>query len=120
MNKNLLKKAFIGFITGVLCGLFSSGGGLILVPYISNFFNKNEKEARAISIFCILIMVVTSIIVYHNFERPDLKIAIYSAIGGVIGSIIGTKILEKISDKILTAIFILFTIYAAIMLFIKK
>lgn len=120
MAKDLLKKIGIGFTTGILCGLLASGGGLILVPCIAKYFNKSEKESRTTSIFCILTMVVTSIIVYHNLEKTDFKIAIYSAIGGVIGSTIGTKLLSKISDKILTAIFIIFTIYAAVMLLIKK
>ena len=120
MSKDLIKKICVGFATGILCGLFSSGGGLILVPFITNFLNKSEKESRAISIFCILIMVGACIIVYHNFEKTDLKIAIFSAIGGVIGAIIGTKIMSKINDKILVAIFIVFTIYSSIMLFIKK
>ena len=120
MKKDLLKKIAIGFITGMLCGLFSSGGGLILVPFIAKMLNKSEKESRAISIFCILIMVITSIIMYHNLEKPDLKIALYCAIGGILGAIIGTKIMSKLNDKVLTAIFIIFTFYAAITLLVKN
>lgn len=120
MYRDLFKKLAIGFITGVLCGLFSSGGGLILVPFITKFLAKSEKKSRAISIFCILIMVGTCIIIYHNLEKPNVKTAIYCAAGGVIGAIIGTKIMTKINDKILVAIFILFTIYASITLFVKS
>ena len=35
-NKNFWKNMLIGFFGGMVSGLFSSGGGLILVPYMSS------------------------------------------------------------------------------------
>ena len=53
-----MKKLFIGIIIGFISGMFSAGGGLILVPICTYAFKMDEKEARATTLFCILPMVV--------------------------------------------------------------
>ena len=45
----------IGFFSGVVSGLFSSGGGLLLVPYMTAILKMDEVKARATTIFCIFL-----------------------------------------------------------------
>ena len=83
------------------------------------FIHTEEKEARAIAIFCILPMVLTSMLNYNKSGNIDWKLGIYCGIGGLIGGWIGANILKKIKDKYLVLIFIIFLIYAAIQIFNK-
>ena len=108
----MLKKILIGLFAGILCGLFASGGGMILVPSFIYFLKLNEKEARATSIFCILPMVLTTTILYAKNQEIDWNNGIKTAIGGIIGAIIGTNILKKIDNKWLKLIFIIFLLYS--------
>ena len=44
-----LKKALIGIVAGIICGLFASGGGLILVPafiYLLGIEDKKQEEQQ--------------------------------------------------------------------------
>ena len=50
------KNIIIGFVAGIICGLFASGGGMILVPGFIYLLNLKDVEARATSAFCILPM----------------------------------------------------------------
>ena len=50
MKKNFLKKLLIGVIAGIISGLFSTGGGLILVPAFLYFLNLDAVKTRATSI----------------------------------------------------------------------
>ncbi len=121
-NENLNKKIKIivlGTLTGFLSGLFASGGGMIAVPGLVYFVGTGEKEARAIAIFSILPMVLTSMIFYNRAGNIDFKMGILCGIGGLIGGYIGAKLLKKINDKLLSLIFIIFLIYAAILTFNK-
>ena len=67
----------------------------------------------------ILPMVITSLIFYKNSGNVDWKIGILCGIGGIVGSIIGSNIMNKIKDKYLSLIFIIFLIYASILIFNK-
>ena len=118
-KKQKIKIIILGILTGFLSGLFASGGGMIAVPGLVYFVHTGEKEARAIAIFCILPMVLTSMFFYNRAGNIDYKMGILCGIGGLVGGWIGAKLLKKINDKYLSLIFIIFLIYAAILTFIK-
>ncbi len=113
-NKDKIKIMVVGILTGLLCGLFASGGGLILVPSFVYIFNQSEKKARAMSVFCILPMVLASLFFYNKAEYIDWRLGIICGIGGIIGGVIGANLMKKMNDKYLILIFIGFLIYAAI------
>ena len=110
MNKNkIFLKMAIGFIAGIISGLFSTGGGMILVPAFIYLLKIKDIKARGTSIFCILPMVLTSSFYYINW-----KIAFLCALGGAIGGYIGAKLLKKLPEKILKSAFAIFLIYVAV------
>ena len=49
-----MKKVLLGIISGLICGLFASGGGLILVPAYVYILHMDDVKARATSVFSIL------------------------------------------------------------------
>lgn len=114
MKNKILKKSVLGLISGIISGLFSSGGGLILIPAYTILFNSSEKEAKATSIFCILPMVFVSSVFFGVNNYINWKIAILCAIGGSIGGYIGSKLLNTLNPKYLKIIFILFLGYSSI------
>ena len=113
-KKEMVKKIAIGIIAGFISGLFSTGGGLILVPAFSYFLNLDAVKARATSIMCILPMVITTSFFYAKNNYMDWKIGILCAIGGAIGSYVGSKILNKIPSYILKITFAIFLIYVGL------
>lgn len=119
ISVNKIKIILLGVVTGFLSGLFGSGGGMIAVPGLVYLIHTSEKEARAIAIFSILPMTITSMIFYRKAGEIDFKLGALCGIGGIVGGIIGAKMLKKISDKYLVLIFIVFIIYASILLFNK-
>ncbi len=109
----MFKKIIIGIIAGIISGLFSTGGGMILVPAFVYILKMNQVEARATSIACILPMVITTSIFYARNDYIDWNIGIICAIGGMIGGFVGSKFLHKIPDYILKTTFIIFMLYIA-------
>lgn len=114
-----MKNALIGITAGIISGMFSSGGGLILVPIYVYVLKLNEKQARATSLFCILPMVIVTAILYSRSNFINWQIGIKCAIGGIIGGVIGGKLLNKIPSKYLKISFILFLFYAGISIIAK-
>lgn len=116
----MIKKIIIGFFAGIICGFFSAGGGLILVPACIYFLKLDEKKARSVSIFSIMFMVITAALFYCKDNFINWNIGIKCAIGGIIGSVIGSFLLKKVSNKYLKILFVIFLLYAAISILIKK
>ena len=55
MNKEKIQNILIGFIAGIISGLFGAGGGLILVPFMTIIQKEDEVIARATTIMCIFL-----------------------------------------------------------------
>ena len=108
-----MKKIIIGILAGIVNGLFSTGGGMILVPAFIYLLKMEDAKARGTSVFCILPMVITSSLFYQKDNYIDWKISILCAIGGTIGGYIGAKLLKKLNEKTLKISFTIFLLYAS-------
>ena len=117
--RNIIKKVIIGLLAGIISGLFSTGGGMIVVPAFIYLLNMQDKKARGTSIFCILPMVVTSGIFYYKSNYINWNISILCAIGGMIGGYTGAKLLKKIPTHYLKVAFTIFLIYASYKMIFK-
>ena len=109
----MVKKIIIGILAGIISGLFSTGGGMILVPAFIHMLELEDTKARGTSVFCILPMVLTSSIFYYKGNYIDWKIALLCAIGGAVGGYIGAKLLKKLPEKTLKIAFTIFLIYVS-------
>ena len=114
-----MKNVLIGIIAGIISGMFSAGGGLILVPIFVYILKLSEKRSRATSLFCVLPMVIVTAIMYSRNNYIDWWLDIKCAIGGIIGGIIGSKLLDKIPAKYLKISFIVFLFYAGVSLILR-
>jgi hypothetical protein len=108
------KKIIIGILAGLVSGIFSTGGGMILVPAFFYILKMDSVKARATSIACILPMVIVSSIFYAKNNYLNWNMGILCAIGGVIGGFFSSKFLNKIPENILKILFIIFILYIAI------
>ena len=109
----MVKKIIIGLLAGVICGLFGTGGGMILVPAFVYMLKINPKRARATSLCCMLVLVIISGIFYYQKHYINWQAGILCAVGGIAGGYLGAKLLKKVPDYILKMFFICFLIYAS-------
>lgn len=110
----MLKKILVGIVSGFICGFFTAGGGLILVPAFLYMLSMEPKKARATSIFCVLPMVMVTAILYGKNNLINWQSGILCAIGGIVGGIVGAKLLNKLSEKYLKIGFAAFLLYAGV------
>ena len=115
----MIKRILVGLVAGIISGLFTAGGGLIIVPALLYTLKLEPKKARATSVFCILPMVAVTAIFYGTNNLIRWDIGIKCAIGGIIGGIIGARLLNYLPEKYLRIAFTLFLIYAGINMIAK-
>lgn len=111
--------AFGGLLAGFLNGLFGSGGGTIIVPFMEEVLDIDEHKSHATAILIIFVFTLISLFFYVKGGNINFKTAIPVSIGGVIGGFLGAKLLKKLSGKIIRIIFGSFMIAAAIRIFFK-
>ncbi len=112
-NKKLLT-AVGGLAAGFLNGLFGSGGGTVIVPFLEEFLDQDEHASHATAILIILCFTIISLFFYGYRNHLDYPLALTVSIGGVVGGFIGAKLLKKLSGNVIRKIFGSFMILAAI------
>ncbi|WP_058486424.1 sulfite exporter TauE/SafE family protein [Defluviitalea phaphyphila] len=113
-----IKIIAVGFVTGMINGLFGAGGGSMVVPAMEKFLDVKEHEAHATAIAVILPLSIISTFIYVKHQNIVWESVLYVSIGGIIGGILGAKFLKKLSPKWLHKIFGLFMIAASIRMII--
>ena len=109
-----IKIGLIGFISGIINGLFGGGGGTILVLALTLILRINQHKAQATAISIILPLSLISSYIYYKSGFATMNVTFQIAVGGIIGSYIGSNILNKIPADYLRKIFSFFMIIAAI------
>ncbi|MBR4890026.1 MAG: sulfite exporter TauE/SafE family protein [Clostridia bacterium] len=112
--KKLLTCIIGGVTAGFFNGLFGSGGGTIIVPFLEKFLELEPKKSHATAILIILGFTSVSLIFYGFSKTLDFPLALKVSIGGVLGGILGAKLLAKLSSGTIHKIFGLFMIIASV------
>lgn len=113
MNKKA-KSIITGAFAGLANGFFGSGGGLFVVPLLTNWIKIDERKAFATSIGVILPLSLVSAVTYFLNGNIEFTSAIPFLVGGAVGGIISGKIFKKVPVHILRKIFALLIIYGGV------
>ncbi|MCL2018464.1 MAG: sulfite exporter TauE/SafE family protein [Oscillospiraceae bacterium] len=115
MKENLKKysKILIGTLSGVLNGLFGSGGGVVAVPLL-RLFGLEAKKSHATSVALIFFLSLMSVIAYSLKNNLEWKIALGFIPWGIAGAVLGALLLKKVPNTLLRRIFGLVVLISAV------
>ena len=116
--KKLKKIEIIAFgcVVGLINGFFGGGGGMILVPLLTEKFGFTQKEAQATAIFIILPISIASSIIYITRNSIDFVVGWSVFLGVLIGGGLGAVLLKKLNNLVVKTIFTIFMIVGGIFL----
>ena len=88
----------LGLISGVLTGLFGTGGGFFITPALNIFIGLPYNMAIGTSAFQVL--GSTSFALYHHFDRKmyGIRVAFLTGIGIPLGSFLGVKLVGHLTN----------------------
>ncbi len=112
-NKRMIC-AIGGIISGFCNGLFGSGGGTIVVPFLEEFLKLDPKKAHATTIMIIFSYTIISLFFYGFSGTLDIQLSVKVSLGGALGGYLGAKFLNKLAFKTIHKIFGAFMIIAAV------
>jgi len=119
----LISLAGLGFLIGILAGVFGVGGGFLLVP-LMNILLGIPMDIAAGSATCYIIGTSTTGVIKHFHKKNiELKAAIYISIGSMLGAVSGDILQDSLIafsggnrilfDQIMQGVFILILLVIA-------
>jgi uncharacterized membrane protein YfcA len=95
----------IAIVTGVaaggLAGVLGIGGGIIMVPVLTEFIHLGQRVAQGTSLAVIVVTAIVGAVSAHRRGLLDGVLAVRVAIGGSIGAIGGALLATQVVDETL-------------------
>lgn len=110
--KNKKQAAICGAASGILNGLFGSGGGIIAVPLLKKG-GLSQKEAQATALFLMFFLSAVSAGIYLYEGRLSFSEALGYIPGGILGGIAASLCFKKIKPVLMRKIFGGFVAFSA-------
>lgn len=96
----------LGFITGVLSGLFGVGGGFIIVPALILFSGMEIHQAIATSLLVISLVSISGVTAYVSTgNHLSIPIALEFLVGGGLGMSLGSLVARRLKGPTLQRVF---------------
>ena len=105
--------ALFSALSGAIGGM-GIGGGIILIPVLTAFFDIGQKSAQFLNLIYFVPLSLCALFVHVREGRVDAKKALYMAPTGVLGSFLGAGIASVVSVGLLRRIFGIFLLYIGI------
>ena len=119
---NVLILILIGFVAGILSGMFGVGGGIIIVPALIFFIGMSQHEAQGTSLGLMLLPIgAMAAYNYYQTGNLDVKAGLIIASAFVLGGFFGSKMALGIEEVTLKRIFgILMMVVSIKLIFFAK
>lgn len=103
----------VGILSGVLGGM-GMGGGTLLIPLLTIFFNFNQRVAQGVNLVAFSIMALIIIFIHIKNGLIDKKLALRFGLVALVFSCLGAFVANIISVKWLKVLFGVLLICVAI------
>ncbi|MDD4297778.1 MAG: sulfite exporter TauE/SafE family protein [Ruminiclostridium sp.] len=119
LKNEKIKLTAIGLFAGFINGLLGSGGGVLVVLYLTIIAGIAQKKAQATAIAVILPLTILSSVIYAKDGYVYWPVLWKVALGGIAGAIFGACLLNKIKGKFSKKLFGIFLIIAGLRMLFK-
>lgn len=99
--QKILTALIIGFVIGILSGVFGAGGGVMILVALIVIMSFPLHKAIGTSTLIMAITALSSTIGYASRGNIDIKLSILISIGAILGGLIGSRYANKINEKTL-------------------
>lgn len=96
--------AVSGIAAGILGGM-GMGGGTVLIPLLTIFFNVGQKEAQAINLVAFIPMAMVSLAIHIKNKRVKKEGLLWIIVPAVLTSVGGGFAAQAVNGEVLKKIF---------------
>ena len=108
------KAVSLGFVAGVIGGLFGVGGGIIMVPGLVLWLGLDQHRAHATSVATIIAVASAGVVPFAVDGEVRWDHAGWLLVGALVGAYAGARLVARISPVWLARAFVVVTLAAAL------
>jgi uncharacterized membrane protein YfcA len=101
----LVAAGAVGFVAGVMAGLFGVGGGILFVPTLTLVLGLTQLHAEASSLLAILPTAAAGAWQQRRYGNVRWRAALVLALGAIAGVEAGVQIAEALPEHVLRRLF---------------
>jgi uncharacterized membrane protein YfcA len=105
--------ALLGFVGGILAGLFGVGGGILFVPTLVLVLGLTQVHAEATSLLAILPTVIVGTWRQRRHGNVDLRAGLLVGIGSIAGVEGGVQLAKALPEDTLRRLFAVLMFFVA-------
>ncbi len=109
----------LGVVSGITSGLFTVGGGLVVVPLLVALFSYSQTKAQGMALALVVPGAISALVSYSLSGHVAWHIGIPLAFGGIISVSWGVYLAHKVSSSILKICFCFVIFSVAILTWVK-
>ena len=106
----------LGFVAGMLAGLFGVGGGILFVPTLAFALGLDQLHAQATSLLAMVPVVLVGTWRQQRYGHVRMRPALVLGLAGAGGVLAGGFLAESLSDSTLERTFGALMLVAAVQL----
>ncbi len=112
-----LAALFVGLLAGGLGGLLGLGGGVVIVPALTELLNLGQRRAQATSLAVLVFTGFFGFLSYLAYGSVPVVPALWLTLGAILAAPLGASLTHRISRRKLRALFgILLVLVGLVML----
>ena len=109
----------LGAGAGALGGLFGVGGAVIATPILTSVFGTSQVVAQGLSLSLAAPSTAVTLFTYATHGQVDWALGLPLAVGGLLSISLGVKLAHALPERVLRALFSLFLVFSAILLWME-
>jgi uncharacterized membrane protein YfcA len=109
----------LGIISGGMSGVFTVGGGLIVVPALVSFFGMAQTRAQGMALALVVPAALMALLAYGQDGNVSWSIGLPMALGGILTVSWGVMLAHRFSARRLRMLFCLVLLGTAAMMLIS-
>lgn len=111
---------FAGILVGTFSGFFGLGGGVIMIPILTELFKMAPHKALGTSLAVMVPTALVGALRHANYGNTDIKVALMMWCGSLLGAFLGATLVSQIPGNVVKKLLAIVIIILALRMFFSK
>ncbi len=116
---NALLGGLIGLFAGVMAGIAGVGGGVVMVPAMTEILGLEQQLAQGTSLLAILFTSVSGTFVNVRNRRADMRAALVIGLAGLVAAQFGSQLALATDQLLLRRLFGLLVLFSGVRMIVR-
>lgn len=108
-----------GIVVGTFSGFFGLGGGIIIIPVLTEIFKMEPHKALGTSLAIMVPTAFIGALRHAHYGNTDIKVAIIMWCGSLLGAFLGATLVSQIPGSIVKKVLAIVIILLALRMFFR-